>query len=106
MYADIFNNVLPMFRFIAKGLVILLSSTLVLVIAVMGTALLGTYREYSAMKQRETELAAVLDARQAELRQRQEYLRMVLDDPEFIDRVVRERMGFAKPNEKVYRFGK
>lgn len=95
-----------MFRFIAKGLVYILSAVLVLVIAVMGTALLGTYREYSAFKQKEVELAAVLEARQAELRERQEYLRMVLDDPEFIDRVVREKLGFTKPNERVYHFGK
>jgi cell division protein FtsB len=31
---------------------------------------------------------------------------MVLDDPEFIDRVIREKLGFAKPSEKVFRFGK
>jgi len=95
-----------MFRFFAKGLVYLLSAVLVLVIAVMGTSLLRTYREYSAFKHKETELAIQLESKRAELRERQEYLRMVLDDPDFIDRVVREKLGFTKPNEKVYRFGK
>jgi len=95
-----------MFRFFAKGLVILLSAVLILVIAVMGTSLLRTYHEYSAFKHKEMELSALLENRQAELRDRQEYLRMVLDDPEFIERVVREKLGFTKPNEKIYHFGK
>jgi hypothetical protein len=30
----------------------------------------------------------------------------VLDDPDFIDRVIREKLGFSKPTEKVYHFGK
>lgn len=95
----------PMFRFFAKGIVYLLSTVLVLVIVVMGTSLLSTYRELSAYKAKEAELTATLEARKAELRDREEYLRMVLEDPEFIDRVVREKLGFAKPNEKIYHFG-
>lgn len=95
-----------MFRIVAKGLVYFLSVLLVFVIVFMGTALLRTYREYSAFKIKEAELTVQLEQKQTELRQRQEYLRMVLDDPDFIDRVIREKLGFAKPSEKVYRFGK
>lgn len=95
-----------MFRIFAKGLIYLLTALLVFVVIFMGTALLRTYREYSAFKEKESELSAQLEAKQAELRDRQEYLRMVLDDPAFIDKVVREKLGFAKPSEKIYRFGK
>ena len=95
-----------MFRIVAKALTYFLTLLLLFVVIFMGTALLRTYREYSAYKQKEVELTAQLEAKQAELRQRQEYLRMVLDDPEFIDRVIREKLGFAKPSEKVFRFGK
>ena len=95
-----------MFRIVAKGLIYFLTILLVLVVVFMGTSLLRTYREYRTYKVREAELTVQLDQKQAELRQRQEYLRMVLDDPDFIDRVIREKLGFTKPTEKVYRFGK
>ena len=95
-----------MFRFVAKGLIYFLTALLVFVVVFMGTALLRTYREYNAYRQKEAELSVQLEQKQAELKQRQEYLRMVLDDPDFIDRVIREKLGFAKPTEKVYHFGK
>jgi cell division protein FtsB len=95
-----------MFRIVAKGLIYFLTALLVFVVIFMGTALLRTYREYNAFRQKEAELSAQLEAKQTELRERQEYLRMVLDDPSFIDKVVREKLGFAKPSEKIYRFGK
>ncbi len=78
--------------------------TLLLVIIVMGAALLQAYREYKTFETRESELAAELTARSEELRQRQEYLRLVLEDPRFLERVVREKLGFVKPNETIYRF--
>jgi cell division protein DivIC len=95
-----------MFRFVAKGLIYFLTALLVFVVVFMGTALLRTYREYNAYRQKEAELSVQLEQKQTELKQRQEYLRMVLDDPDFIDRVIREKLGFAKPTEKVYHFGK
>lgn len=95
-----------MFRIVAKGLIYFLTALLVFVVIFMGTALLRTYREYNAFRQKEAELSAQLEAKQTELRERQEYLRMVLEDPSFIDKVVREKLGFAKPSEKIYRFGK
>lgn len=95
-----------MFRIVAKGLIYFLTALLVFVVIFMGTALLRTYREYTAFKAREAELAVQLDAKRTELNERQEYLRMVMEDPAFIDKVVREKLGFAKPSEKIYRFGK
>jgi cell division protein DivIC len=95
-----------MFRIFAKGIIYFLTVLLVLVVVFMGTALLRTYREYRAYKVKEVVLTVQLEKKQAELRARQEYLRMVLDDPDFIDRVIREKLGFSKPSEKVYRFGK
>lgn len=95
-----------MFRIVAKGLIYFLTALLVFVVIFMGTALLRTYREYNAFRQKEAELSSQLEAKQTELRERQEYLRMVLEDPSFIDKVVREKLGFAKPSEKIYRFGK
>jgi len=95
-----------MFRIVAKALVYLLTAMLALVVIVMGASLLRTYREYAAFKEKEVQITAILEQRQAELRERQEYLRLVLEDPAFVERVVREKLGFTRPTERVYRFGK
>ena len=93
-----------MYRFLAKALLGFLGCLLLLVIVVMGASTLQTYREYKEIRGREVALAAELTSRNEELRQRQEYLRLVLEDPQFLERVVREKLGFARPNETIYRF--
>lgn len=92
------------YRFLAKALLGLLTCVLLLVVVVMGTALLQAYREYKAFQATEAALAAELASRSDELRTRQEYLRLVLEDPQFLERVVREKLGFARANETIYRF--
>jgi cell division protein FtsB len=32
------------------------------------------------------------------------YLARLLEDPEFLERVVRERLGYARPDELLFRF--
>lgn len=83
---------------------LLLGGVLVLVIILMSTALLQTYRQFETMKLRESELVKELETRQNELEHRQEYLRLVVEDPEFIERVVRDKLGFARQGETIFRF--
>jgi cell division protein FtsB len=93
-----------MYRILARGLMLLLGGVLVLVIILMSTALLQTYRQFETMKLRESELVKELETRQNELEHRQEYLRLVVEDPEFIERVVRDKLGFARQGETIFRF--
>ncbi|MDP0499277.1 MAG: septum formation initiator family protein [Verrucomicrobiota bacterium JB022] len=82
----------------------LLVGLLVLVVMMVGTVWLQAHREYKFQEQR----AQAAETRLAELRseraQRETYLRLVLEDPKFLERVVRERLGYVRPNETLFRF--
>ena len=41
---------------------------------------------------------------QLQLAQREEFLDRLENDPAFLDREVRQRLGYAKPDEMIYRF--
>ena len=36
--------------------------------------------------------------------QKEAYMARLIDDPEFLERVVRERLGYARPDELLFRF--
>lgn len=48
------------------------------------------------------------EVRMAQLRQdiriKESYLEKIRKDPEFLERVVRERLGYSKPGDLLYRF--
>lgn len=98
------NKSESVYRILAKAALAFLVFLLLVVVTVMGTALLQVYREYQAFQSNEAALAQELKERNAELHQRQEYLRLVLEDPQFLERVVRDKLGFARANETIYRF--
>ena len=39
-----------------------------------------------------------------EFAQKEAYMTRLIDDPEFLERVVRERLGYARPDELLFRF--
>ena len=63
-----------------------------------------TWREY----QRLQEVARVMEERLAVAEQRlsdqQEQLRRLQEDPAYVELVIRRRLGYAKPDELVFRF--
>ncbi len=91
-------------RIFARGFILFLAGVLVVVLVLMSAAVLQTYRQYETMRKREIALAVQLEKKQDELRNRQEYLRLVLEDPHFLERVVREKLGYARPDETIFRF--
>jgi cell division protein FtsB len=56
------------------------------------------------MKERQRQIETELADLRMQREQREAYLRLVLSDPEFLERVVRERLGMVKPDETVFRF--
>jgi cell division protein DivIC len=87
-----------------KILVLLLSMTLATIVCVFGLVLWENYRELEAFRAREARYVSDLQRVQAESALRQEYLNKLLNDPVFFENVVRERLGYAKPDELVFRF--
>lgn len=97
-------NYTNMIRYLAKGIVVFLVVVLCLVTASTVALLLRPYREYQVYKMREQAYAERVEAARVELKQREEYLQLVLNDPEFLERVVRERLGYVRENEQIFRF--
>ena len=61
-------------------------------------------RQYQNFKERENRIEAKLIQARKEFAQKEAYLSRLLDDPEFLERVVRERLGYARPDELLFRF--
>jgi cell division protein FtsB len=69
-----------------------------------GSLILQTYREYQNFKLREQRVERKLLQAQEKFRQKEAYIARLLDDPEFLERVARERLGYSKPDELLFRF--
>ncbi|WOO42054.1 septum formation initiator family protein [Rubellicoccus peritrichatus] len=89
----IYRAVLGVLAFIFIGVCILFA-----------IALSNTWREYQAFEDREATYRQKLADLRAEKAQREAYLRKLLDDPEFLDRVVRERLGYSREDEIIFKF--
>ena len=93
-----------MLRWASRILLILL----VVILSAVTTGLIlvwsQTRREYLAFEdhriQVETQLASMRQERAA----KEAYLRAFLNDPEFVERVIRDRLGYVGPDEIVFRF--
>jgi cell division protein FtsB len=83
-------------------LTILIVSLLVLVVFFSGL-ILQTYREYKNFKAKELRIEEKLTQARKELEYKEMYLSL-MEDPDFLERVARERLGYARPDELLFRF--
>ena len=63
-----------------------------------------TKREQATFEETRAAAAGKLVSLRTEREAKEAYLRAFLSDPEFVERVVRERMGYVGPGEIVFRF--
>ncbi len=63
-----------------------------------------TYRELANLQQRQDHYARQLERAEEELAYRENYHRHLLENPEFVERVVRQKLGYARPGELLFRF--
>lgn len=75
-----------------------------LVLGVLGGLLLQTYREYASFKARELAYQERLKILEMEVDAYEAYLERLLSDPEFMEHVARERLGYSKEGELIFRF--
>lgn len=97
-------NYAAMTSFLGKCILGLLGLFLVAVTASFATVLLQTYREHRHFSEREASVRADLNALREQREYKERYLRLMLEDPEFLERVVREKLGYVRPDETVYLF--
>jgi cell division protein FtsB len=88
------------YKLLVGGLVVLLALTAVL----SATVILQARRELVNLRREEQVVRDQLKQVQLQLDQRQETLDRLENDPAFLEREVRQRLGYAKPNELIYRF--
>ena len=80
-------------------------AALFLMVAVWaGLFFLQMHRELTALKAQESENRRRLAAAEAKLKEQQEYLARLQHDPELVERVIRRKLGYARPEEFVFRF--
>lgn len=65
-----------------------------------------TYREYATVKDREADYIDRLTKVERELVEKEEYLDRLLNDPAFLEKVIREKLGYVRPGEYLFRFEK
>jgi cell division protein FtsB len=63
-----------------------------------------TQREHAAFVDRHQRMEKRLAVIREQRAEREAYLRAFLEDPEFVERVVRERLGYAAPGETIFRY--
>lgn len=94
------SSTLTLYRVIVSAL----GMVLLAVSIIFGVMLATTWREYQAFNAREAAHRERLTELRIQKAEREAYLRKLLDDPEFLDRVVRERLGYSREGEIIFRF--
>ena len=87
-----------------RALVLMLMGMFCVLVIFLGGLVLKTHREYQNFKARENRIEAKLIQARKEFVQKEAYMTRLIDDPEFLERVARERLGYARPDELLFRF--
>lgn len=69
-----------------------------------GLFFLQMHRELTALRVQEAENRERLAAAETRLREQREYLERLQRDPALVERVIRRKLGYARPEEFVFRF--
>jgi cell division protein FtsB len=64
------------------------------------------WSEYDKLKQNESEAKRRLAEAETRLADQEKILRRLRTDPEFVEKVIRSRLGYAKPGEYIFRYEK
>ncbi|MBC2604102.1 septum formation initiator family protein [Puniceicoccus vermicola] len=76
-------------------------ATLLVVFAVVGHQNL---KEYGQFREKEMQLSERIDTEKAEYERQRKYYRKLMNDPAFLEAVVRDRLGYARDGEIIFRF--
>jgi len=74
------------------------------VLGLLGAVLIQTRAEYAQVQQVEAEARQRLAEMQARLAEQEVVLDRLRNDAAYVERVIRSRLGYAKPEEFVFRF--
>lgn len=63
-----------------------------------------TRREYVTIEEHHIQVENQLASMKKEREAKEAYLRAFLNEPEFVERVIRDRLGYVEPGETIFRF--
>ena len=69
-----------------------------------GLFFLQLHREYSLFKAQETANQRHLAEAETRLREQEKYLDQLRHDPALVERIIRQKLGYTRPGEFVFRF--
>lgn len=69
-----------------------------------GISFLQTYQELTNLRAQESESRRRLADAEVRLKEQERYLVQLSNDPEFVENVIRKKLGYAHPSEVVFRF--
>ena len=87
-----------------KAITLVYAAAFLLVSLVAGVFFVRTEHEYAALRQQEAASRRRLAELEEKLLQQQHYLERLNTDPDFVERVIRQKLGYARPNEYIFRF--
>jgi cell division protein DivIC len=88
-----------------RRLIITLYLLLFVSVAVASTTFfLQTRAEYLRLKEAERVTEERLALARLKLQEQEEVLRRLREDPGYVETVIRRRLGYAKPDERIFRF--
>lgn len=82
----------------------MLMGLLIILVIFFGGMLLKTHREFQNFKVRQDRIESKFIQARKEFEQKEAYLNRLMEDPEFLERVVRDRLGYSRPDELLFRF--
>ena len=77
---------------------------LVLLIIFFSGLVIRTYNELKNFQRRESRLELRILEAESEFKRKEAYFKRLLEDDEFLERVARQRLGYARPDELLFRF--
>ncbi len=69
-----------------------------------GALLIEARAEYDKLKQDQAASAAKLAAARTRLQEQQRILERLRTDPDYVEKVIRKELGYARPGEVIFRF--
>ena len=87
-----------------RAFMLMLVGMLSVLVMFFGGLVIISHREYNNFKDRENRVETKLTQARKEFAQKEAYLVRLIDDPEFLERVARERLGYARSDELIFRF--
>jgi len=93
-----------MLHWISKAIIGFLFIALIGVSILFFTLWSQARREYDTFREKEIATREKLELLKEQRDVRETYLRAFLNDPQFAERVIRERLGYVEPDETLFRF--